>query len=155
MEILCTQVQRKVNVCGDSVSPAYRSSARNQLVVSDAVAMTLTCGDGVLDITEEIGNNGTALNGINVGLGLAASNSLNSDESLSSEIASIHIPFSSGRAGFTLCMTIPCPGRLCSGHLSSWLECRRSELSNGFCFRYDQRAGACVAGSARCVARWV
>ena len=59
-----------------------------------------TWGGGALDITEEIGNNGTALNGINVELGLAASNSLNSDESLSSEIASIHIPFSSGPSGF-------------------------------------------------------
>lgn len=59
-----------------------------------------TWGGGALDITEEIGNNGTALNGIDVELGLAASNSLNSDESLSSEIASIHIPYSSGPSGF-------------------------------------------------------
>lgn len=80
--------------------PAHRSSAGDQLVISDAVAVSLTWGGVALDITEEIGNNGPALNEINVELGLAASNSLNSDESLSSEIASIHIPFSGGPSGF-------------------------------------------------------
>lgn len=57
-------------------------------------------GGGTLDITEEIGNNGTALDGIDVELGLESSNTVNSNGSLSSEIASINIPYSSGPSGF-------------------------------------------------------
>jgi hypothetical protein len=54
-----------------------------------------TWGGGQLTITEQLGNNGTE-SGIDVELGLEASNSLNANHSLSSAIASIAIPFSSG-----------------------------------------------------------
>ncbi|MGC2199820.1 MAG: PEP-CTERM sorting domain-containing protein [Stellaceae bacterium] len=58
-------------------------------------------GGGALDIEEEIGNNGTETNGLDVELALEGNGlAVESDGSLSSNIASIHIPYSSGPSGF-------------------------------------------------------
>jgi hypothetical protein len=52
---------------------------------------------GVLDITEEIGNNGTALHGIDVELDSLASET---STAASATLASINIPYTSGPSGF-------------------------------------------------------
>jgi hypothetical protein len=55
---------------------------------------------GLLDIAEGLGNNGTEPGGIDVELGVEPGLTLNANGSLSSALASIHIPFSSGPSGF-------------------------------------------------------
>ena len=58
-------------------------------------------GGGTLDIEEEIGNNGTETAGIDVELALEATGlSVQANGSLSADIASIHIPYSSGPSDF-------------------------------------------------------
>jgi hypothetical protein len=81
---------------------AYNGGTGGAFVNSsnDPSIYEFTWGGGALDIVEEVGNNGTETAGIDVELALEAGGlSVEGNGSLSSNIASINIPYTSGPSG--------------------------------------------------------